>query len=314
MFKKLRNKFILTNLLTTTVVLVLAFGIIYGIVASSMDRPRMPERNFNNAYSQDVNNFIDEQIHEDRKDSLNTLLISLIITGACVEVAVLFISLLIANQAIKPVKETYLAQKEFIANASHEIKTPLAVIQANLEAADIKNNQWIDNVSQKVEDLAALNDQLLTLARLESRTDHKTTEKTELKPFLESLVAPLAPQIAKKQIKVKLTAKDLKHPQATLNAAALKQILNILLDNAIKYCDKKIEITLDEHQVTIKNDGATISEEQLAHIFERFYQTDKTKSGVGLGLAIANQLAADNKWKLVAESGKNFTAFKLIYR
>ena len=93
----------------------------------------------------------------------------------------------------------------------------------------------------------------------------------------------------------------------------MKQILNILLDNAIKYSDKKINIEVNAHEITVKNDGTTIEKEKLAHLFERFYQVDKTKNGVGLGLAIANEVAEKNGWKLVADSDKKSTSFTLKF-
>ena len=309
MFNKLRNKFILINLLTTTAVLVIAFGAIYLTAANSAERRGPAPTEMRPEFNQEFNKYLDERIAEERKTSLNELLISLIVTGAVVEVMVFLISLYLANQAIKPVKTAYLAQKEFIANASHEIKTPLAVIQANLEAADIKGNKWINNVAIKAEELTSLNNQLLTLARLEAHTNVKTIEKINLKSFLDSQITPLEPEIKKQKITVKInnqTTKDL-----SLNTAGFKQILNILLDNAIKYCDKKITITISDGEVKIKNDGATISKEKLPHIFDRFYQTDKTKSGVGLGLAIAKKLAEENHWDLFADSTISSTTFTL---
>lgn len=310
MFKKLRNKFVLTNLLTTTAVLIIAFGAIYLTVANDFHRRKpFPQDMTHQEYGQDVAQILDQRLEEDRKASLNTLLISLIITGACVEVMVFLISLYVANQAIRPVKTAYLAQKEFIANASHEIKTPLAVIQANLEAADIKGNKWLDNVAIKVQDLASLNNQLLTLARLEAHSIKPTIEKINLRDYITTESEPLMPQIEKKGIKFKINGHTNREMQ--LNTAAFKQILNILLDNAIKYSENQIIINISDEEISIRNDGATISKDKLPHIFERFYQTDKSKPGVGLGLAIAHQVAEENHWHLSADSNNKSTTFSL---
>ncbi len=315
MFNKLRNKFILTNLLTTTAVLVIAFSAIYFIASANANRrtplPQDIDKDRRPEFNQDISSYLDERINEERQAALSSLLISLLITGTCVEVMVALISFFVANQAIKPVKDTYLAQKEFIANASHEIKTPLAVIQANLEAADITGNKWIDNVATKVQDLASLNNQLLTLARLESHSESKKVEKINLSEFIATELSPLTPQLEKKKITIKTINHSTK--DISLNTPAFKQILNILLDNAIKYSKQKITITIDNNAIAVKNDGATISKDQLAHIFERFYQTDKTKSGVGLGLAIAYQLATDNNWQLNASSTAKSTTFTLAF-
>ncbi|MBR0403118.1 HAMP domain-containing histidine kinase [Candidatus Saccharibacteria bacterium] len=309
MFTKLRTKFILINLLTTSIVLIIAFSSIYLIASNSNNHrpPISPSDDFN----KDVTAIINERLHADRQASLESLLISLIVTGIGIEIAVLFISFYLADQAIKPVKNTYLAQKEFIANASHEIKTPLAAIQANLEAADIKNNRWIDNVSLKTAELARLNTQLLTLARVEAADVKIEKEKITLKPFIEEVISPLEPQIKKQKKDLKIRTHNLKKPEIFADKATLSQLLNILIDNAIKYSDKKITIVLSDNTIKVKNDGTVIEKDKLPHIFDRFYQTDKTKSGVGLGLAIAQKLATANNWKLSADSSKTETIFTI---
>ncbi|MBQ9019803.1 HAMP domain-containing histidine kinase [Candidatus Saccharibacteria bacterium] len=319
MFKKLRNKFILTNMIITSIVLVMAFSIVYVIVATSIHkRPPISHNNKFQTYIDDgeeeknLGYYLDDYLNTEREDSLRTLLISLIITGVGVEIIVFFISLYLAETAIAPVKNAYRAQKEFIANASHEIKTPLAVIQANLEAADIKNNHWIDNIAIKTEELTTLNNDLLTLARIEAGTLDQKHEKIHLKTFVKDTITPLKPQITAKKATLKLRTKNLKKPELTLNKPALRQLLNILLDNAIKYSDKEIIVTLKENQISIQNDGATISQKDLPHIFNRFYQTDKTKNGVGLGLAIAKKLAETNHWKLEAVSDTSSTTFTIM--
>lgn len=302
-------------MLTTTIVLLITFSVIYSVVYSNTKNRPIPKQDNNASTSVETTKNFNEEIHkrfeEDRDAGLKTLLISLIVTGVCIEFLMFLLSLYLANQSIKQVRETYNSQKQFIANASHEIKTPLAVIQANLEAADIEGNEWIDNAMQKAEELAELNGQLLALARVDANVNE--SEKTEivLADFVDDLVKPLKPQIEKKGIKLKVEKKTSR--TATMNSAAFRQILNILLDNAIKYSDKKIEVTVDSHEIIVKNDGTTIEKEKLAHLFERFYQVDKTKNGVGLGLAIAHEVSEKNGWKLSADSDKKSTSFTLKF-
>lgn len=326
MFKKLRNRIVGITFVSTTVVLVAAFSIIYSVVSTSMANRPMPKTEWENSnnsgtttttnseefQNEQLEKTIKKHLNEDRENSLKTLLVSLIITGVCIEIAVFLLSLYLAEQSIKPVRETYEAQKQFIANASHEIKTPLAVIQANLEASEITDNVWINNAAEKAEELAALNGQLLALARVESNTN-ETAEKTEveLKSLVKKLTDPLKPQIDKKGAKLKIEGTETKKISVDLQAA--KQILNILFDNAIKYSDKKITVTVSEKKVIVKNDGTTIEKDKLEHLFERFYQVDKTKNGVGLGLAIASEVAKKNNWRLTAESDQKSTSFILNF-
>lgn len=313
MFKKLRNKIVLINMVSTTLVLIIAFSVIYFVAAENAKIRPFPDAQRTEQLQQteqiDQTDFHD-RLREDRKSGLSALLITLLITGACVEVIVFVASLYLADQSIRPVKETYNAQKEFIANASHEIKTPLAVIQANLEAADIHDNPWIDNVAAKTEDLAALNQQLLTLAKIDATSDTIELKNTTLNSFAKNLLKPLEPQLKNKTLEF-IPHKN--NPNIKLNQPAAKQILNILLDNAIKYCSQKITIKISEKAISVTNDGASISEEKQKHIFERFYQADKTKSGVGLGLSIAKQLADKNHWQLNVSSDKNSTSFTLAF-
>ena len=325
MFRRLRNKIVGIAMASTTVVLVVAFSIIYSVVSADIANRPAPKADWESSNnteggatvnSEEFNNeqvarVVKQHLAEDRENSLKTLLISLVVTGVFMEILIFLLVLYLAEQSIKPVRDTYEAQKQFIANASHEIKTPLAVIQANLEASEITDNIWINNAAEKAEELAELNGQLLALARVEASANEKV-EKTEveLKSLMKKLTDPLKPQIDKKDIKLKIEGNETK--KISLNLQAAKQILNILLDNAIKYSDKKITINVDERKIIVKNDGTTIPEEKLSHLFERFYQVDKTKNGVGLGLAIAHQVALKNKWTLSVKSD-DLTAFTLTF-
>lgn len=317
MFRKLRNKIVGISMLTTTIVIAIAFSAIYFVASSNVNNRPMPRPNnnmsviFDNGNSKSFDDEIFEHIQKDRKEGLQGLLASLIVTGICVEFLVFLLSLYLADQSIKPVKETYNAQKQFIANASHEIKTPLAVIQANLEASEIEGNEWIDNAMKKAEELSELNNQLLALARVDANANEIQKNEIVLTDFVEELITPLKPQADKKGAKIKLEKKTDK--SIVINSAALRQIINILLDNAIKYSAKKIDVSVDAHEITVRNDGTTIKREDLSHLFERFYQVDKTKNGVGLGLAIASEVSEKNGWKLTADSDKKSTSFTLRF-
>lgn len=319
MFKKLKRKFILTATLSSLAVIVIAFSTIYIVVSHNVtSRPPMPfpkqaatdqvsSSNRPTPPSSSENSEFEERLRDDRKKSLDTLLITLIITGVTIEGLIVLISFALAEKSIKPVREAYEMQKTFIANASHEIKTPLAVIQANLEAADIKGNKWLDNVAKKTEDLATLNNQLLTLASIDAAPKSEARENINLKTTVKEISDCYLPELNRKKATLKISGSGI----ATLDSAAFSTALNILIDNATKYCSKKVEIEVADNKIEVKNDGATIKPEELKHIFDRFYQTDKTKPGVGLGLSIAKQLANKNSWKLAATSSAKTTTFTL---
>ncbi len=312
MFKKLKNKFIITNLALTSLVLITSYTAIYLIALNNFNsrRPIPPNAP---TYTSEVENIINEQIKSDRAKTLRTLLVTLIVTGITTEFIVFVISAYLAEEAIKPVKKTYETQKDFIANASHEIKTPLAVIQANLEAADIKDNHWIDNISLEVDKLSNLNKQLITLTKSDSTVNTNVKEEVDLKKEVTSVLKPLEPMMKNKKITLKKKFTLEQNEQIKLNRSDFAEILTIILDNAIKYCDKQISVNVSPKEIIIKNDGTNIPEEKLPHIFDRFYQVNKSKPGIGLGLAIAKSLAERNSWNLTAASDKKTTSFIISF-
>lgn len=311
MFRKLRNKLIWINLGITTAVIVVAFAMIYGFYTqSARNRPPRVEVTMGNERVEldGFEEMLETSIESERQAAAQDLLVMLVVSGVAIEIIVAVISYFLAEEAIKPVREAYDAQKVFIANASHEIKTPLAAIEANLEAADLSDNRWIHNVEIETEKLAQLNGELLRLARTDLMSAAEMRE-VDLKVLVAAELESFAPRLAKIDFKKTLSFTDGKVKTAPDD---LVQILRILLDNAIKYCDKRIVLTMDEHTLVVKNDGAKIAKEDLAHVFERFYQTDKSAEGVGLGLSIAKALADRNGWQLIAASSK-MTIFTLSF-
>ncbi len=307
MFRKLRNRLIFINLGITSLVILVVFTSIYMIsTRSANQRPPIPENLPD--YSGEVEEFIEDRIRDEKAAAARDLLIMLIVSGVAIEIVVAMISYFLAEEAIKPVREAYESQKVFIANASHEIKTPLAAIAANLEAADIKGNKWISNVEKETAKLTELNGELLNLARTDLVTNVSVKE-VDLAGLTEKSLESMKPRMTGMKFERDITATG----KIKINAADFTQILGILMDNAIKYSDKRIGLTLNNDELIVTNDGATISEKDLPHIFERFYQADKSAEGVGLGLSIAKSLADRNGWVLTAESGDNETNFVLKF-
>ncbi len=314
MFRHLRNRLIFINLAVTTVVLTISFSSVYVVAASAAQHRQEITANIKlPGYTQVITQTFHERIEAEQREALSSLLVSLIVVGVLEEIAVAILSYILAEASIQPVREAYEAQKTFIANASHEMKTPIAAIMANLEVAEITDNPWIDNVSHEVKSLATLNQELLTLARAENAmTLAKTNETVILKDLVEDTLAPFQPRI--KQQKVHYTFKtQLKDGKTKLAKNDFTQIISILMDNALKYCDKTITVNLTSKSFKISNDGAKLTEEDSAHIFERFYQADKSTEGVGLGLAIAKSLADRQSWKLTAQSDDKLTSFTLEF-
>lgn len=311
MFNKLRNKIIIITMTITTAVLILAGGSI--MFFSSTIRPEpMPfldqtliDTSFDD---QDIKVFI----KNDRKEGNNRLLVTLLSVGFFIEVMVFWISYYMSEKIVAPVRDSYDKQKMFIANASHELKTPLAVIEANMEALEVDKGSegWKENIETEITHANKLVLDLLQLARMDAGSVSKSpTEKIDLKSVINEQVEIFKPKFSGK-ITFNCGTKD---TEFDISKQDFLQVLDILLDNATKYGEKKIRVQLNGDGLAISNDGATVAKEDLEKIFDRFYQTDKTHEGSGLGLSIAKAICEQNEWKISCESDKGITKFNLVF-
>ena len=296
----------------TTIVLVLS-GVLIMVFSSTMRPEPRPEPDFsmpNPALydGQELKDFI----KNDRKEGSERLLVTLLCVGAIIEVSTFLIVYFASQKIVEPVKDSYDKQKLFIANASHELKTPLAVIQANMEALDIskENEKWKSNIEDEISHANKLVLDLLQLAKMDAGNIEKgAIEDINLKAEIEKRIEMFKPKFTGS-----ISLKDSSDNQIIkLPKQDLLQVLDILLDNATKYGDKKISIILDKNGFAVTNDGAKISKENQEKIFDRFYQTDKTKDGSGLGLAIAKALCEQNDWQITCESGKSLAKFIVTF-
>ncbi len=309
MFKKLRNKFILTNMIITTVIIVFAFLAIYLGTSFNQHRGRMRPmpREFNE--TSEMREAFEKEMAEVRNENMAKLAVTLIVIGGLTEVLVFIASYYYAEKAIKPVKEAYEKQREFIANASHELKTPIAAARANFEALGTDEQPWTNNVDMELERASNLVNNLLTLARTDGRTEQAKKKELDLAKLVRRRAQLIEARLGKKKLIIDAPEKL----PITIAEADFSQVLDILLDNAVKYSKSMVCIGLDEKKMVITNDGKTIPPEKLDKVFDRFYQTDKTAEGSGLGLAIAAAVTKQNNWKIEAQSDKKTTSFILSF-
>lgn len=304
MFNNLRNKIIIITMVVTTVVLILAGGSVMFFSSTTRPEPRMEpviigvgETDFN----------MMEQIMNDRKEGDVRLAFTLLSVGVAIEIIVFIIAYYWSEKIVAPVEDAYNKQKLFIANASHELKTPLAVIQANMEAMEVdkSNQKWKDNVETEITRANKLVLDLLQLAKMDAgKADKSAVEKVDLGAELKERINVFQPKF---EGIINLKCKNVK--EYLLPKQDILQVVDILLDNATKYGEKKISVVLDEDRIEITNDGTVIAKKDQEKIYDRFYQTDKTREGSGLGLAIAKAICERNDWKIECEGGKRVTKF-----
>ena len=239
-------------------------------------------------------------------------------------VIVYFISRFVAGIAIEPVENSWEQQKQFIADASHELKTPLTVILANSDILKHRKSstigeeeKWIDSTMQEATHMKSLVDDMLYLAKNDS--GHIVSEKTQfnLSRLVSGDILQLEPLAYEKGITIEDNIES--DIQITANERDIHQLVHILVDNAIKYTemrstmDATIEVDLYKEKkngvvLSVKNPGEIIDGEKLQHLFDRFYRTDTARAkegtgGTGLGLAIAKSIVEKNNGTISVNSG-----------
>ncbi|MFV0485047.1 MAG: sensor histidine kinase [Candidatus Saccharimonadales bacterium] len=311
MFDKLRNKFILSNIVISSAIILTAFVMVFAITANTLPSPRVIAAAvtwLDENSTAEIRALLEERMRISNAEQLADLALVLIFVGLAVEALVFAASYYMAEKSIRPIREAYAKQKEFIANASHELKTPIAIVQANFEALGADEQPWTGNIESNLTRANNLINDLLALARADNAVK-KPIQKTQtnVHNLIEKQARCFEPKLEGKTFEFK-TKEQL---VVNTNAADLTQIVNILIDNAVKYSEKSIEVSLNKKTKTIAitNDGKTVPKARLDKIFDRFYQLDKTSEGSGLGLAIAKGLANKNGWALSATSTKGRTTF-----
>ncbi len=246
------------------------------------------------------------QVAEEVENARQNLLLELIYFNAIILALSGAISYLLARQTVKPIQDALEAQSRFTADASHELRTPLAAMQTEIEIALRANKistsearELLQSNLEEVIKLRNLSDGLLRLARADSDGKNLTTSKINLNLAVKEAIKRVA--VAAKNKKIIIT-NEVKKVSVYAEKDSLIELIVILLDNSIKYSQKKAEVkitysTSPNHiKLSIADSGPGIAKKDLEHIFERFYRADnsrtkKSGSGYGLGLSIAAKIA-----------------------
>jgi len=259
------------------------------------------------------------------KATLKSMMASNFQIGAAALLLLLGVSVLLAYWVTKPVEKAWKQQRQFLSDASHELKTPLTVILSNAELMEAgplpeKQARWTDNIHSEAIRMKTLVEEMLTLARADNMVRTAVFGQVNLSEVATDcalLFEPVAFE-AGKPLEYELP----ENISVTGSADQLRQVISVLLDNAIKYgrTGGTIRMTLQRTeraarlQVANENQNGPIPTEQLPRLFERFYRADDSRgeqSGFGLGLPIAASIVAEHKGTLKAESDAASTRFIL---
>ena len=250
---------------------------------------------------------------------IKILIIVAIVISVISVIIVYIIAKRISETIVKPVEDTFSKQKEFISDASHELKTPLAVIEANADVLESKigKNKWINYIQNEIESMDKLINELLLLTKMENIDSIKEKEEFNLSQETELCISLFESMAYEKNIRINTHIE--KNIKLTGNKEDVKHILSTLIDNAIKHTksNDKIEINLNKIkeniEIEIKNIGEEIPQEEREKIFERFYRIDKAhnreEKRYGLGLAIAKSTVEKYNGRIEVGYQDGYTIF-----
>lgn len=238
------------------------------------------------------------------------LLITSLSIGLGVLVLLFFISLFLSRFVTRPVEETFNRQKQFISDASHELKTPLSTIAVNTDAlaGEIGKNKKLGYIRSETARMGKLISQLLSLAQMDDAESPVQSIEFNLSDAMYQVILPFESMAFERKIAYTYEMAD--GILLRGDPDGMRQLAAILLDNAFKHTPDggNVAVTLrhdkDRLAFEVFNSGDGISAEDLPHIFERFYRCDKSRSGnsYGLGLAIAKSIVERHKGTIRAES------------
>lgn len=237
------------------------------------------------------------------------------------------ISFLVSGRVVKPVVESYEKQKRFITDAGHEIKTPLAIINADADVLEMdigEDNEWVRDIKKQTSRLAELTNDLIFLSKMEEGKDSLVMEPINLSSCIADQVDSFRSVAASKQIELNSSIEE--KIVATCDKKAMLELISILMDNAVKYCPGEGKINVDLARgskgivLEVLNDTEEdIDEDKIKNLFERFYRADDSHNsetgGYGIGLSIAKAIVKAHKGDISAvKHQKKTIAFVVVLR
>jgi signal transduction histidine kinase len=235
-----------------------------------------------------------------------------LLVGSISIIALSALAYFISGQIVKPIKEAFNKQKQFISDASHELKTPLTVISANADvlAGEIGENKWLKYIQDQTERMSILVNDLLNLTRLENNSANFIQTEFDLSKAIINTALPFECQAFETNKNFVLNIDE--GIKITGSEQHIKQMAAIFIDNALKYSKDggtvRVSLTVENGKpvFSVYNTGKGVKDSEKDKIFERFYRSDASRNratgGYGLGLAIAKSIIDKHKFKINVEN------------
>lgn len=254
------------------------------------------------------------------------ILMNSIYIGSGAIILIIIAALFITRVSIKPVKNAWDRQRQFISDASHELRTPVSVIKTNMEivgendsATVGEHRRWIDNVISETEHMGQLVNDLLFISKMDNSRKSKFSDFSDLQKVVLNIVGKFNLLIKDKDLELSV---DMSPAKVYVRESELHRLITLLLDNAIKFTDKgritiRNSIENENCVLEVSDTGRGIDEEEQKDIFKRFYKVDSDRNrktgGYGLGLSIAKSIVDgyNGKIEVSSEIGKGST-FRII--
>ena len=275
-----------------------------------------------NKYSYNYNDNVIVVINNQNiNDRLIVTLVKSLVLLFVFEIIIYYISKVMTKNITKPAEDAFKKQKDFIADASHELKTPLAVIMASSDElkSDKKNKKYVDNIKYESERMNNLIKSLLDLSKLENGISIDNYKEENISKIIEKVSLTFEAVAFEQNIEIETNIE--KNITFKCSKDEIERLISILLDNAIKhsYKDSTIIVNLSKDKnninIEITNSGDPIKAGDEEKIFERFYRADKSRNReanrYGLGLAIAKNIVTNHNGTIKAYSKDKKTTFKI---
>lgn len=332
MFKKARKNLTISYLVIVALISFTISGIIYRQVENTAKNELIKqdvfiEKRFKRVILND-GSLRDEMLQSDK--TLEQIRKNTIISLGVLNLFILIITSILgywfAGKTLKPIQENDKKQKEFLANAAHELKTPITSIKTQMEVTLRDGNLTVEEARQAlnstIEDINYLTkivNNFLSIGKLQENQQKMKITNLNLKLVVDEAALKFKDRLLEKKIIIENKVKDTK---IEADEFLVKEIFGILIDNSIKYLksygiiDISVERKTNYYLITFRDNGEGITKEDLPHIFDRFYKSDKSRfksgtEGSGLGLTIAKEIMNKHKGVITCESelGKHTTFY-----